>query len=394
MSRLARQLRAAWLVAALLAVLAVASLVLAVRADRRIRSVEQELVLRQQESGKQASEAQLFGKQAQDTARDAAAKVALLEARLGEVAMQRSQLEELMQSMSRSRDENVLMEVEAAVRGAIQQAAVTGRVEPLVAALRQADERLSRQSQPRFENLRRAMARDLNKIKNASIPDIATLSIKLDEAVRMVDELPLLADAALARAGAAGDAPAGAADAAARAAPAGQAAATAAGRAGVAAAAPVAGRSPAGPSAASAAPASSAPVSTSGLTLPGWGAVNETTSRFIRQVWNDVRSLIRVTRIHHPEAALVAPEQGLFLRQNLKLRLLNARLALLSHQFDTAQVDLQTAQSLVDRYFDRSARRSAALVDLLRQVELQARLGGVPRPDDTLAALAAAESGR
>ena len=66
---------------------------------------------------------------------------------------------------------------------------------------------------------------------------------------------------------------------------------------------------------------------------------------------------MRVTRIEQPEAMLVAPEQAWFLRENLKLRLLNARLALLSRQFDTAQSDLRDAQSVLDRYFDRSARR-------------------------------------
>ena len=54
---------------------------------------------------------------------------------------------------------------------------------------------------------------------------------------------------------------------------------------------------------------------------------------------------------------LIAPEQAFFLRENLKLRLLNARLALLSRQFDTAQSDLRDAQSALDRYFDRSSRR-------------------------------------
>jgi uroporphyrin-3 C-methyltransferase len=193
--RLLRLLRIAWIFAAVLGFLALAALVLATRADRRVRSVEQELVLRQQDSGAKAAEAQLVAKQAQDAARDAGAKVALLEARVAEVAAQRSRLEELMQSLSRSREDNVLLEVESMVRGAVQQAAVTGRVEPVVAALKQADERLGRQSQPRFEKVRRAIARDLDRIKSASIADVATLTIQLDEAARMIDELPLLSDA-------------------------------------------------------------------------------------------------------------------------------------------------------------------------------------------------------
>ena len=87
---------------------------------------------------------------------------------------------------------------------------------------------------------------------------------------------------------------------------------------------------------------------------------------------------------------LLAPEQSFFVRENLKLRLLNARLALLSRQFDTAQADLQGAQTTIDRYFDRGARRTVLVDELIRQVAAQARQVVVPRPDDTLAALAAA----
>jgi uroporphyrin-III C-methyltransferase len=101
-----------------------------------------------------------------------------------------------------------------------------------------------------------------------------------------------------------------------------------------------------------------------------------------------------VTRIDHPEAALVSPDQSFFLRENLKLRLLNARLALLSRQFDTAQSDLRDCQEMLSRYFDMRSRKVAGVSELLRQVAGQARQVSVPRPDDTLAALTAAAAGR
>ena len=66
---------------------------------------------------------------------------------------------------------------------------------------------------------------------------------------------------------------------------------------------------------------------------------------------------MRVTRIDHPEAMLVAPEQQFFVRENLKLRLLNARLALLSRQFEIAQSDIRDAQAALDRYFERGSKR-------------------------------------
>jgi uroporphyrin-3 C-methyltransferase len=112
------------------------------------------------------------------------------------------------------------------------------------------------------------------------------------------------------------------------------------------------------------------------------------------RAWDELRSLVRVTRIDHPDAALLAPEQAFFVKENLKLRLLNARLALLSRQFDTAQSDLQIAQASLDRYFDRASKRTVLVADLVRQVASQAKQGGVPRPDETFAAVAAAAAGR
>jgi uroporphyrin-3 C-methyltransferase len=105
-------------------------------------------------------------------------------------------------------------------------------------------------------------------------------------------------------------------------------------------------------------------------------------------VWSEVRGLVRVTRIDSPEAVLVSPEQTMYLRENLKLRLLNARLALLSRQFDTAAADLRESQALLDRWFDRGARRVTLAGETLRQVSAQARQVVVPRPDATLAAIA------
>jgi uroporphyrin-III C-methyltransferase len=337
-----------WLVGAvaLLLILALASLAVAWRAQERVKNIEQELVRRQQESQGQSSEARLLAKQAQDSSRESAAKVALLEARVAEVAIQRGQLEDLIQSMSRSRDENLVVDVEAGIRVAQQQSAITGSAEPLLAVLKQADERLARVNQPRLEGVRRAIARDLDRVRAVGVADINSLVIKLDEAVRLVDELPLLSSAEQ--------------------------------RKSASPAIPVAPQTP----------ASAATASDWAQTWrDGWAAATN-------RVWLEAKSLIRVTRIDQPEAMLLAPEQAFFLRENVKLRLLNARLALLSRQFDTAQTDLQSAQTSLDRYFDRSARRTGLASELVKQVAAQARQVTLPRPDDTLAALATASAGR
>ncbi|HEV7912846.1 MAG TPA: uroporphyrinogen-III C-methyltransferase, partial [Albitalea sp.] len=311
-----------WGGAAVLFALAVVALLVAAMAQQRIGGLQQELVKRQQDSQEQAAEARMLARQAHEGMRDAAAKIALLEARVAEVAIQRGQLEDLIQSLSRSRDENVLVDIDSAIRVALQQTAITGSAEPLVAALKQADERLARYNQPRLEGVRRAIARDIDRVKAIGIADLPSLSIKLDEAVRLVDELPLLAT--------------------------------------------IEARKPASPPATPKATQRSAPVDPS-ASMPAWAkAWSEGWDSVTDRIWSEAKSLVRVTRIDHPEAMLLAPDQAFFVRENLKLRLLNARLALLSRQFDTAQSDLQVAQSALDRYFDKSSRRHALATELVR----------------------------
>jgi uroporphyrin-3 C-methyltransferase len=183
-----------WLALLALAITALA-IALAWDTRQRVKSLERELVQRQESSQRDAAEARVLARAAQDAAKDAAAKSSLLEARVSEAAMQRSQVEELLQSVARSRDENVVADVEAAIRVALQQSAITGSAEPLVATLKQADERLARYNQPRLERVRRAVQRDLERAKAQGAVDVSTLTARLDEAVRLVDELPLLAPA-------------------------------------------------------------------------------------------------------------------------------------------------------------------------------------------------------
>jgi uroporphyrin-3 C-methyltransferase len=82
------------------------------------------------------------------------------------------------------------------------------------------------------------------------------------------------------------------------------------------------------------------------------------------------------------------------LRENIKLKLLNARLALLSRQTDAARSDLASVQVSLTRYFDPSSRKTQAAKALLQQTQAQLRTTELPRFDETLAALATAAAGR
>jgi uroporphyrin-3 C-methyltransferase len=353
-----------WVVPSILAlgVVSVASLLLAWQGSQRLQSLEQELVLRQEKSQNVASEAHMLAKEARDATRDAAARTALIEARVAEVALQRGQLEDLIQSLSRSRDENVVTDIDAALRVAQQQAALTGSAEPLVAMLKSADERVARANQPRLERIRRAIGRDLERVKATGLSDISTLVARVDEAMRLADELPLMRD----RLAAAGRERPGTASL-------DKLPPTSAGR-------------PASSAQAASDPASAA----SGFATTSWLAWGQDAwDRSSARVWQEIRSLIRVSRVDRPEGMLITPEQGFFLRENLKLRLLNARAALLGRQFTTAQADLRAALDALPRYFDPESRKTQAARDLMQQVLAQSAHVTLPRPDETLAAIAA-----
>jgi uroporphyrin-3 C-methyltransferase len=89
------------------------------------------------------------------------------------------------------------------------------------------------------------------------------------------------------------------------------------------------------------------------------------TQALTADVWHEVRTLVRVERLDQDDPVLLAPAQNTFLRENLKLRLLTARLALLARDGRTYEADLAQAKAWVERFFDlREERVQLALNEL------------------------------
>lgn len=316
---------------AITSAVAAAALLASLLLWQKLSTIQEQLARQSADATSHAAEARAMARQAQDLARDTAARQAVADTRVSEVALQRTQLEDLMQSLTRSRDENLVVDIEAAIRLAQQQAQLSLSAEPLLAALRTADQRLARAAEPRLQRARSAITRDIDRIKAAAVADVPGILLRLDEAARQVDELPL---------------------------------ANAVG-------------------ASASRPAGSAPQVAAAAQRPWW-------QKWIDTVQEEARGLLRVSRIDQPEAALLAPEQAFFLRENLKLRLLNARLGLLARQIDVARADVTAASTALGRYFDPASRRTQVVAATLQQVQAQLRVVEVPRVDETLATLATA----
>ncbi len=321
------------------------ALVLAVLLWQKLGHMQEQLARQSADTGSQAQEARTLARQASELARETAARVAVVDAKLSEVALQRSQLDELIQSLSRSRDENLVVDIESAVRLAQQQAQMTGSAQPLLAALKSADLRVQRAAQPRLSALARAINKDLARIQSSSLADTPALLVKLDELVRLVDELPL--------ANAVGASPNLAANANAN---------------------------------------QAASVAKLGTVLPA--SASPWWQLVLERVESEVRGLLRVSRVEVPDAALLSPEQSFFVRENLKLKLLNARLGLLARQLDTSRADLASASSALQRFFAANSGKTQVAVALLAQVQSQMRALELPRVDETLGALTTAAAGR
>jgi uroporphyrin-3 C-methyltransferase len=129
-------------------------------------------------------------KAAQDNLRDAQAKIALLENRLAESQSQQAALEALYRELAPSRDEWALTEVEQVLLLASQQLQVAGNVSNALAALQVADQKLQRLDRPQFVPLRRAIGRDMDRLKAVPFVDVPGLSLRLDQAIKAVDSLP------------------------------------------------------------------------------------------------------------------------------------------------------------------------------------------------------------
>jgi uroporphyrin-3 C-methyltransferase len=316
--------------------LAVLALVFSGLLWEKLSRIQGQLARQSADAGQQSLEAKAWAKQAQDSVKDSASRMALVESRLGEATLQRAQLEDLIQSLSRSRDENLVMDIESSLRLAQQQAQLTSSLEPLLGVLKTAQSRLQRASNPRLITIQRAIDRDLELVKSVQIADLPGMLLVLDDIVALADEIPLANELI---------------------------------RPTVNASKPAENDSVATPQSA------------------WWKPV-------IDRVLIEARGLLRVSRIDSPEAALLAPEQGFFLRENLKLKLLNARLGLLARQNDAARADLQAVSAALKKYFDPSARKTQQAMQLLDKAQALSKGSPIPRLDGSLAALATASSGK
>jgi len=323
--RLTRPLPLAIIVlAALLAVQTISS-------HNRINSLRQDMARSLQKNNAVSAETATLARDVADQSKELQIKVGVLESRQSEAQSQQLALEQLYKDLSQNRDEWALSEIEQVLSTASQQLQLAGNVQGALIALQNADRAVSRSDTPQFLSIRRAIALDIERLKGMPAVDLAGVALRLDNVIGQVDTLPMLSD----------EKP-------------------------LLPVAPLRGSRPAAVAGGAGAKAGAAP----DPAAPGVGQrLLQNWSLWSQEMWDDVRQLIRVRSVEHPEALMLSPQEAFFVRENLKLRLLNARLALLSRNEATFRDDIATAQATLNKYFDTRARVTQSAQALLRQVQ-------------------------
>ena len=287
-------------------------------------SARQELAKRLAEMENQNKQIRGLAEQAREASTDAQVKVGVLENRVAESQNQQIALEALYQELSRNRDEWAYAEIEQSLLIASQQLQLAGNIKAALIALQNADARLQRMERPQLMPLRKAINRDIDKLKALPHVDTIGIAVRLDNVIAAVETLPLAAE--------------------------------------------VRPTADGGPE--KAAPPPSGP----------W-------QRFMREAWGELKQLVRVQNVDRPEVPLLAPSQTFFLRENLKLRLLGARLALLTRDPTSYKSDLKAASAWLGKYYDTREKAVANAQQTLKNLHDSEISIEVPDISSTLDAL-------
>ncbi|HJT51287.1 MAG TPA: uroporphyrinogen-III C-methyltransferase [Nitrosospira sp.] len=271
----------------------------------RIAGLQYELAKRLAEADASGKESRNIAVEATEAGHRAETKFNLLETRLAESQSQQLALEALYQELTRNRDEATLEEVEQLLLIANQQLQLASNVKSALIAMQEADARLQRIDRSQFPPLRKILAKDIDLLKSAPYVDTVGISLRLDNLAASVDALPLAMEF----------------------------------------------RPP--------------------ETTPSQDRISFTENiwlGFLREAWEDIKRLVRIQHMDEPDVALLSPSQAYFLRENLKLRLLSARHALLARNGASFKADTDAALHWIKRYFNTESKSVAIMRAALHEL--------------------------
>lgn len=272
-------------------------------------------------------QSQALAKQADERSDAANARTVILEQKLAESRDQQEVLQTLYNQLAENREATAVTEVEQFVTIAMQQLQLAGNVKSALLALQAADKRLQPLNLPRAIQLRETLNQDIESLRKIPQLDIIAMSAELDSIASLCADLPLISERQ-----------------------------------------PTLNQNAAQQN-------SNKPGSQNGL------------QKLTLAIWADIKNLVTIERIDRPEPPLLSAEHAFYLRENLKLRLLTARIALLQHDADTYTSDLNTVNSWLNQYFDNKHPNAIKALALLKKVAANNVGIELPLPTESLAAV-------
>ena len=311
-------------------VVAVVAFALAWNAHQSNSSFQQSAGARLADLGAELAQSKAALAQAQAALKDSVARLAELESRLAEAQESRVALDEMYRELSRGADDRMLAEVEQLLILVSQQLQLAGNVKGALIAMQAADQRLSRADKLQTSALRRTINADMDRLKALPLVDTVGIAVKIDALVQQVDTLALVI----------------------------------------------------------------------AVTPPTRNAAHARLIdepqylRVARDFWEEMKGLVRIREIEPGDAALLSPPQNYFLRENLKLRLLAARVSLLARDEQSFRDDIRAAQGWIARYFDGKVKTTAAALATLKGLADSPVSISVPDINASLSAVRAARAAR
>lgn len=255
---------------------------------KNIQNLEHELATKLDAFNEKNQQSLALAKNADTRSTEIAARSEILEEKYTESFDQQAALKALYQELANNREDRMLSDVEQLLVIANQQLQLAGNIKPALLALQAADTKLQGFDSTKAVQLRKSINQDIQRLQNLPLADITSISLKLGSLSQRVDQLALVSD-----------------------------------------------RHP-----------------NSAQNKVAHDLSNNPWRKLTQEIWQDIKGMVRIERIDHPELPLLTPEQNFFLRENIKLHLLTARIALLRHDEVTYKSDLLAAQSAISLHFD------------------------------------------
>lgn len=249
-----------------------------------------------------------LAKQAEERSMQANARTVILEQKLAESRDQQEVLQTLYNQVAENREATAVAEVEQLLTIANQQLQLAGNIRSALLALQAAENRLQPLDLPRAVQLRETLAVEIEHLRTLPQIDVTSMSGQLETLSELCDELPLLSE--------------------------GQ------------------------PTLNAIAAKQNKPQNAKLSNMQKIGI----------SIWQDIKSLVTIERIDKPEPPLLSPEHAFYLHENIKLRLLTSRIALLQHDETTYRADIKTVERWLNQYFDTKHPKAIRALSLIKKL--------------------------